>query len=161
MLNTHGTQSTLAEFEALLTGFWLTDLSNFVAYLNEVLPRINWVGFYFSDLTKLRLGPFAGKAACTEIAFNRGVCGKAFSTETIQIIPDVHEFPGHIACDARSRSELVIPFYVDGNLIGVLDVDSPELNRFTQDDARFLSEALQLLAKTNPVLSRISSLMEF
>jgi L-methionine (R)-S-oxide reductase len=136
----------LAQLEALLTGFWLTDLSNFAAFFFHEIKDINWIGFYLTDGERLRLGPFAGKPACVDIAFNRGVCGAAFTQQKLMIVDDVHEFPGHIACDAASNSELVIPFYVNGNLVGVLDVDSPLKKRFTKQEAELFSAALSLLA---------------
>ncbi len=136
----------LRELEALLTGFWLTDLANFSAFFFHEIRDINWIGFYFSDGERLRLGPFAGKPACVEIAFTRGVCGAAFTDRKIMIVADVHEFPGHITCDAASNSELVIPFFVNGKLVGVLDVDSPLKKRFSSDDATLFRDALSLLA---------------
>lgn len=139
-------QAKLTELNSLLTGYWLTDLANFSAFFFHEIPNINWIGFYLSDGKKLRLGPFAGKPACVEIAFNRGVCGAAFSSETITIVDDVHEYPSHITCDAASKSELVLPFYVNGQLKGVLDIDSPEKKRFSKSDAEFFESALKILS---------------
>jgi GAF domain-containing protein len=144
--------SLLNQLDSLLTGFWLTDLANFSAFFFYELPNINWIGFYLTDGKQLRLGPFSGKPACVEIAFSRGVCGTAFSGDKTLIVPDVHAFPGHITCDPASRSELVIPFRVGGRPVGVLDVDSPILNRFTEEEARLLSDALAILAKRCPDL---------
>ncbi|SJZ33635.1 GAF domain-containing protein [Anaerorhabdus furcosa] len=110
-------------------------LANLTACINESLDNINWVGFYFLTNNELVLGPFQGKVACTHISLDRGVCGKAASTKTIQIIKNVHEFKGHIACDSASESELVIPILVNDDVVGLLDIDSPSLNRFSERDA--------------------------
>lgn len=110
-------------------------LANLTACINESLDNINWVGFYFLANNELVLGPFQGKVACTHISLDRGVCGKAASTKTIQIIKNVHEFKGHIACDSASESELVIPILVNDDVVGLLDIDSPSLNRFSERDA--------------------------
>ena len=110
-------------------------MSNASALLYEALPDINWAGFYNvhrdGDEEFLLVGPFQGKVACVRIAKGRGVCGMAWAEDETQLVPDVHEFPGHIACDAASNSEIVIPLHMDGRVIGVLDIDSPSLNRFT------------------------------
>ena len=98
------------------------------------VPDLNWSGFYLFDGTELVLGPFQGKVACVRIALDRGVCGAAARTRTTQLVPDVHDFPGHIACDVASRSEIVIPLLQGEQLIGVWDVDSPLANRFDQED---------------------------
>lgn len=147
----------LNEIESLLTGAWLTDLSNFSAHLFLHLPQLNWVGFYLSDGKRLRLGPFQGKPACVEIAFDRGVCGKAFSSNEALIVDDVHEFPGHIACDEASRSEMVLPLIVDGKKLGVLDLDAPITKRFTEEDLVLVRDALAVLSarltKNPPVIS--------
>lgn len=136
----------LKELEALLMGFWLTDLANFSAFFFQHTKDINWLGFYLSDGKLLRLGPFAGKPACVEIAFNRGVCGAAFNQKKILIVDDVHQFPGHIACDSASQSELVLPLLIADQLVGVLDIDSPLKSRFSQKEADFFSEALKILS---------------
>lgn len=136
----------LSELEGLLTGIWITDLANFSALMFQRVPRLNWIGFYLTDGTKLRLGPFAGQPACTDIAFERGVCGAAFTKRAPLVVDDVHEFPGHIACDPKSRSEMVLPFVCGGRLVGVLDIDSPEPARFTASDLEFFSKALGLLS---------------
>ena len=137
----------LKELDAILTGFWLTDLANFSAHFYANVPDVNWIGFYLSDGERLRLGPFHGKVACTEIDFDRGVCGAAFSKREIMNVPDVHKFKGHIACDSASRSELVIPFEVNGDLCGVLDIDSPIENRFSEKEVELFTKAVELLAK--------------
>lgn len=118
----------------------LTALSNLCAYLWSVLPRINWVGFYLLQGDTLHLGPFQGKVACTRIPLGKGVCGTAAVEKCTHLVPNVHAFPGHIACDSASQSEIVIPLQKDGNLIGVLDIDSPELNRFSVAEQRVLEE---------------------
>lgn len=151
----------LSEIEALLTGFWLTDLANFSACVFHRMDRLNWAGFYLSDGKMLRLGPFVGKPACTEISFQRGVCGAAFLQKEILLVKDVHEFPGHIACDPISRSELVIPFEVNGKLIGVLDLDSPQIGRFQEQEAEILKKGLRLLALKNPNLESFPNLPAF
>ena len=117
----------------------LANLSNTIAVIFNTLPDINWSGVYFSEGDVLSLGVFQGKVACTEIPFSRGVCGAAAREMRTQRVDDVHKFPGHIACDAASRSEIVIPIISDGELIGVLDIDSPRLSRFDEEDERGLS----------------------
>ncbi|MEG0077907.1 GAF domain-containing protein [Anaerorhabdus sp.] len=111
-------------------------LSNISACINETLTNINWVGFYFQINNELVLGPFQGKVACTHIPLNRGVCGKAASTKETQVIKNVHEFEGHIACDSASESELVIPINVNNQVVALLDIDSPSLYRFNDNDAK-------------------------
>ncbi|MGE0174938.1 MAG: GAF domain-containing protein [Oligoflexales bacterium] len=148
----------ISEIEGLMTGYWLTDLANFSALIYHRLPDLNWAGFYLFDGKTLRLGPFSGKPACTEIAPTRGVCGAAFSKTEIMIVDDVHSFEGHIACDPDSRSEMVIPFKVENNLIGVLDIDSPVVSRFTSQDASLLSAGLVILARRNPKLKSFPTL---
>ncbi len=115
-------------------------LSNISALLWENVPDINWVGFYLKRDGKLILGPFQGKIACTEIAFGRGVCGKAAERESIILVPNVHEFEDHIACDCASNSEIVLPIFKNCTLYGVLDIDSPTVGRFTEDDKIGLCE---------------------
>lgn len=109
-------------------------LSNVSALLNEFLTDINWVGFYLLRDGVLHLGPFQGKVACTQIEVGKGVCGTAVAQQRTQLVPDVHLFPGHIACDSASNSEIVIPVYINHTLVGVLDIDSPSYNRFTLQD---------------------------
>ncbi|MCY1690328.1 GAF domain-containing protein [Exiguobacterium sp. SL14] len=126
------------QLDALLMGEdnQVANLSNASALLNQFLDRINWVGFYLTDTeqNQLVLGPFQGLPACVRIPFGRGVCGTSAREQTTQRIEDVHQFPGHIACDAASNSEIVIPLVKDGQTIGVLDIDSPEFNRFDEVD---------------------------
>jgi|SRR5579883_562724 len=119
----------------------LAQCANLCALLFERLADVNWVGFYFSRAGDLVLGPFQGKVACVRIPWGRGVCGTAAARRATLIVPDVHEFPGHIACDAASRSEIVVPLLRAGTLYGVLDLDSPDLARFDDADAAGL-EAL-------------------
>lgn len=126
----------------------LSVLSNVAALLWETLPRINWVGFYMADGDTLWLGPFQGKVACTRIPFGKGVCGTAAATGQVQLVPDVHQFSGHIACDAASCSEIVVPLMRNGTCIAVLDIDSPVYNRFTEGDRAALSQICSKLADT-------------
>ncbi|MCQ4164336.1 GAF domain-containing protein [Tahibacter harae] len=113
----------------------IANAANFSALVFHALPGLNWCGFYFFDGTELVVGPFQGKPACVRIAIGRGVCGTAAATRETQVVQDVHEFPGHIACDAASRSEIVVPLQdAAGRLIGVWDVDSPLPGRFDEED---------------------------
>ena len=113
----------------------IANAANFSALLYHALPDVNWVGFYFFDGKELVVGPFQGKPACVRIALTRGVCGAAATTRLTQRVADVHDFPGHIACDAASRSEIVVPLVLaDGSLLGVLDIDSPSPGRFDAVD---------------------------
>ena len=131
-----------------LTGnvpYAITNLSNAAALLWEMLPDINWAGFYKMEDGQLILYPFQGKPACTRILVGRGVCGTAVAEDATQLVPDVHEFPGHIACDSASNSEIVIPIHAGGEIWGVLDIDSPYLNRFTEEDKAGLERFVQIL----------------
>ena len=112
----------------------VTNLSNASALLNEVLEDINWVGFYLLKDDTLILGPFQGKPACVEIKVGKGVCGTAVAEDRTMLVPDVHAFPGHIACDSASNSEIVVPIHCSGKVVGVLDIDSPCLHRFDDED---------------------------
>jgi GAF domain-containing protein len=125
-----------AQLSALLSGErnFIANAAQFAAFLYHEVVGLNWAGFYLAERDQLILGPFQGKVACVRIPFGRGVCGTAALTLTSQRIEDVHAFPGHIACDSASNSELVIPMVKDGRLIGVLDLDSPQLGRFSSDD---------------------------
>ena len=124
------------QLESLSEGVdWdVTILANAAALLWESLEDINWAGFYIMRGGRLELGPFQGKTACTVIETGRGVCGTAAAEDRTQLVPDVHAFPGHIACDSASRSELVVPLHRKGELYGVLDIDSPSKGRFTESD---------------------------
>lgn len=125
-----------AQAEALLAGEYdrIANAANLSALVYHALPDLNWAGFYFFDGTELVVGPFQGLPACVRIPLDKGVCGAAASTRQTQRIADVHDFPGHIACDAASRSELVVPLVLDHALIGVFDLDSPVPGRFDVDD---------------------------
>ena len=116
----------------------IANLANASALLYEALPRLNWGGFYLLEGDRLVLGPFQGRPACIEIPVGRGVCGTAVARGETVLVPDVHAFPGHIACDSASQSELVIPLRVDGRIVGVLDIDSPVKARFDEADRQGL-----------------------
>ena len=135
------------QLSALLEGcpLPLPALSNCAALLWHSLEDINWAGFYLACGDTLVLGPFQGKPACTIIPFQKGVCGAAARTREIQLVPDVHAFPRHIACDGASRSEIVLPLVKENRLLGVMDIDSPLLNRFSQEDAQGLAGLCELL----------------
>lgn len=124
------------QVQALLTGEddMIAALANFSALLNDNLTDLNWVGFYLLKNDELVLGPFQGKVACSRIPVGKGVCGTAVATNTTQRVNDVHQFAGHIACDSASNSELVVPLRHNGKVIGVLDIDSPSLSRFSEID---------------------------
>lgn len=129
---------------------FIANLSNFAALLFNSLPQLNWVGFYLLHGTDLVLGPFQGKPACSLIATGEGVCGKAALQRAAVLVPDVRAFPGHIMCDEQSRSEMVLPLFKDDRLVGVLDMDSPVLNRFDPTDSECLQRLLrQLMAGTD------------
>jgi len=117
----------------------IANLSNVSALLNMELEELNWVGFYLMKGDELVLGPFQGKPACVRIPVGRGVCGTAVAENQVQRVHDVHEFEGHIACDAESNSEIVIPFSIDGQVAGVLDIDSPKVGRFNEIDEQGLT----------------------
>ena len=127
----------------------LANAANMSALLYEALPNLNWVGFYFLQAGELVLGPFQGKVACVRIALGRGVCGTAAERRETIIVPDVNAFPGHIACDVASRSEIVIPLIKDGRLLGVLDIDSPQIARFDEEDGAGLNAAAALLVQSS------------
>ena len=154
---------SLAEVDA----HWLPVLSNAAALLWDALDDINWAGFYLVDPAtvagvepgsgsgaepglesaspELRLGPFQGKVACVRIPFGRGVCGTAAATKTSQLVEDVHQFPGHIACDSASNSEVVVPIFEGDQVVGVLDIDSPSVARFTQEDLAGFEQVVKTL----------------
>lgn len=123
----------------------IANLSNAAALLNQYFERINWVGFYLADGQELVLGPFQGLPACVRIPFGKGVCGTSAQDGKTMRVADVHQFPGHIACDAASNSEIVVPIMKDGMCIGVLDIDSPEKNRFDELDQERLEEFVTVL----------------
>lgn len=123
----------------------VTNLANVAAILNE-MEDINWCGFYLTKDNYLYLGPFQGEAACTTIPFEKGVCGKAATEKKSVIVNDVLKFPGHIACSAKSRSEIVVPIIKDNKVVGVIDIDSPSYNRFTEKDKQLLEEVASMIA---------------
>jgi len=124
----------------------IANMANAAALIWQYLPDLNWAGFYRAVEGELVLGPFQGKAACIRIALGKGVCGTAAATRTTQRVDDVHAFPGHIACDAASASELVVPIVLEGRLVGVLDLDSPAPGRFDAEDASGCERLMTLLA---------------
>lgn len=123
----------------------VANLANASALLWQSIPDLNWAGFYLLDGDILVLGPFQGKPACTQIPVGKGVCGTAVAENATQLVADVHQFPGHIACDCASNSEIVIPLRNNGRIIGVLDIDSPLYDRFTADDKCGLEEFARIL----------------
>ncbi len=158
-LNTAATSSKAETYallqqqaEALLHGERdrIANAANLAALIWHSLPGLNWAGFYLFDGHELVLGPFMGKPACVRIALGRGVCGTAAATRTTQLVEDVHAFPGHIACDSASKSEIVLPLVRDGLLLGVLDLDSPLAARFDAEDRAGLEQLAALwLAASN------------
>jgi len=141
----------IKQLDILLTGEsnHIANLANAAALLQQFLDDINWVGFYLTEKSnnELVLGPFQGLPACIRIPFGRGVCGHAAETQTTQLVADVHAFPGHIACDAASKSEIVIPLVIDGMTYGVLDIDSPSYDRFDTIDQQYLEAFCKTLLK--------------
>lgn len=123
----------------------IASLSNAAALLWQTMEGINWAGFYKLEHDTLVLYPFQGKPACIEIPVGKGVCGTAVAEDKIQLVKNVHDFPGHIACDAASNSEIVLPIHVDGKIWGVLDIDSPEIGRFTEEDREGLEKFVKEL----------------
>jgi GAF domain-containing protein len=124
---------------------FIANAANTASVLFHMMPDVNWTGFYLFDGTELVLGPFHGKPACIRIALGRGVCGTAAAERRTIVVPNVDEFPGHIACDAASASEIVVPIVHDGALIGVLDIDSPTIGSCTEADAEFLQQIVDIL----------------
>jgi L-methionine (R)-S-oxide reductase len=135
----------LKQAESLLEGErdWVANLANAASLLYFSLEQVNWCGFYLLRGGELLLGPFMGKPACVRIPLGKGVCGTAAAKRTTQVVPDVFQFPGHIACDADSRSEIVVPMMVEDRLVGVLDIDSPVKNRFDHVDQKYLEQFVQ------------------
>ena len=135
-----------AQAEALLSGQTnrISNAANLSALLFQELPGVNWAGFYFLEGEELLLGPFQGQPACVQIPMGQGICGTAAASGLVQRVANVHEFESHIACDVNSVSELVIPLLKDGQLIGVLDIDSPLANRFSQEDEAGLAGIAQI-----------------
>lgn len=141
--------SLCAQLTAITEGipYETANLANAAALLWEHLPGINWAGFYKMQDGQLVLGPFQGKTACILIPMGRGVCGTAAAEDRTQLVHDVHQFPGHIACDCASNSEIVVPIHVGGKIWGVLDIDSPHIGRFTQEDKDGLEQFAAILEK--------------
>ena len=138
-----------AELKALTDGVphRIANLANASALIYNSLEDLNWAGVYFMEGGRLVLGPFQGKPACIEIPVGRGVCGAAVQEGKTQLVPDVHLFPGHIACDSASNSEIVVPLRVDGEIVGVLDIDSPWPGRFTEEDQTGLEAVAEIIAQ--------------
>ena len=136
-----------AQLKALVEGipYEVANLANTSALLWQEMPDINWVGFYKMEDGALVLGPFQGKPACIRIPVGRGVCGTAVAEDQVQLVYDVHDFPGHIACDCASNSEIVLPIHVGGEIWGVLDIDSPYVGRFTEDDREGLTKIVAII----------------
>lgn len=130
---------------------FIANLANASAVINENLENLNWAGFYLFDKTDLVLGPFQGKPACVRIKIGRGVCGTAAEKRETLIVSNVHEFPGHIACDAASNSEIVVPMYLGDRLLGVLDLDSFEYNNFDETDRIYLEKAVEIILKSSDI----------
>jgi L-methionine (R)-S-oxide reductase len=141
------------DLAALLAGEsdFIANAANTAALIFEVVPRLNWVGFYFLKGGELIVGPFQGKPACVRIALGKGVCGTAAAQRATLVVPDVHDFPGHIACDAASRSEIVIPLVKGTTLLGVLDIDSPERARFDAADRHGLEALAAVFLDSAPL----------
>ncbi|MEV6252034.1 GAF domain-containing protein [Nocardia sp. NPDC051911] len=141
----------IAQAEALVAGETdrIANAANLAALVFHALPDVNWVGFYFYDGRELVVGPFQGKPACVRIALGKGVCGTAAQTRTTQLVPDVHAFEGHIACDADTRSEIVVPLVRDDALIGVFDLDSPRPGRFDEVDRAGLESIAEIFFTAN------------
>lgn len=142
-------ERVIRQLEALLEGETnqISNLANASALLNQFLDRINWVGFYLMEDGELVLGPFQGLPACVRIPVGKGVCGTAVQKRRTIVVDDVHQFPGHIACDAASQSEIVVPMFKEGECIGVLDIDSPEKSRFDQLDKEMLEKFVETLVR--------------
>ena len=142
----------LAQARAMMAGERdrIANAANFSALVYHAVPQLNWCGFYFYDGNELVVGPFQGKPACVRIALGKGVCGTAAATRQTQLVPNVHDFPGHIACDSASESEIVVPMFDGhGHLIGVWDVDSPVLDRFDEDDRRGMEALVEAWIEHN------------
>lgn len=137
---------------------WLPVLANVSALVMEALDDLNWAGFYLTEVTggvpSLLLGPFQGRVACVRIAYGTGVCGVAAAADRSQLVPDVHKFAGHIACDSASNAEVVVPLHAKGSVVGVLDIDSPRLARFSEDDLA----GLEGLVRTIEAVADLSTL---
>ena len=126
---------------------WVPMMANVSAMIYDALPDLNWAGFYIVKDGVLLLGPFQGKVACVRIEKGKGVCGTAWEQDSVQLVPDVHAFPGHIACDSASNSEIVVPLHCGSEVAAVLDIDSPKFDRFSEDDRDGLMKLVQTLEK--------------
>ena len=142
-------QELIRQVDALTKGvpYEIANLANAAAAIWQALENINWAGFYRMEEGKLVLGPFQGKPACIEIPVGKGVCGTAVAENKTQLVEDVHKFPGHIACDCASNSEIVVPMYKNGEIYGVLDIDSPYYARFSKEDQAGLEALVKVLEK--------------
>ena len=147
LLKSEGYEHLAAQLRSLLEGErdLIANTANCAALLFNFLPDLNWSGFYFLKGDELLLGPFQGQVACVRIVMGKGVCGTAAARRETVLVPNVHEFPGHIACDSASNSEIVVPLVKNRQLIGVLDLDSPSFGRFDDEDARGLNELAEIL----------------
>lgn len=145
-------QTLNTQLSALIGGVphRIANLANAAALLYHTLDGLNWAGFYLLEGDTLVLGPFQGKPACIEIPVGRGVCGTAVAKDKTQLVRDVHQFPGHIACDSASNSEIVVPIRVDGKIVGVLDLDSPHVGCFAEADQAGLEEFVRILEEGWP-----------
>lgn len=139
----------VSQLQALTEGvpYLTANLANAAALLWQTLPDINWAGFYQLHKNQLILGPFQGKPACIQIPVGKGVCGRAVAENRLQRVENVHNFPGHIACDSASNSEIVLPLYCRGKIWGVLDIDSPSLNRFSSEDEAGLAAVSRVISE--------------
>lgn len=139
----------IRQLESLIDGEedLVANMANASALLHHFLANINWVGFYIWKENELVLGPFQGLPACIRIPYGKGVCGTAVKKQETIVVPNVNEFPGHIVCDAQSKSEIVVPLIKDGDILGVLDIDSPIYNRFDETDRYYLEKFVQTLIK--------------
>ncbi|MBN1638831.1 MAG: GAF domain-containing protein [Ignavibacteriales bacterium] len=142
-------EDLLKKIDSLISRDILTvsNLCNFIAAINESFSKISWIGYYFLKDEKLYLGPFQGKVACNIIKIGKGVCGKSVEKGVTLIVPNTHEYPGHIACDAGSKSEIVCPIFYKGKIMGVLDIDSYEFDAFNETDKIYLEKLLSLLVE--------------
>ena len=139
----------IMQVDALTAGvpYLVANLANVSAVIWQEMERINWAGFYLMEGGSLVLGPFQGKPACIEIAVGKGVCGTAVAERKTQLVEDVHQFPGHIACDSASNSEIVVPMYKNGEIFGVLDIDSPYYARFSEEDQAGMEALVRVLER--------------
>lgn len=146
-------ESLAQQLAALLQGEpdAIANAANMSALIYELLPDLNWAGFYFMRGSELVLGPFQGRVACVRIAVGRGVCGTAVERKASVVVPDVHAFPGHIACDSASRSELVVPLIRNGAVLGVLDLDSPHPGRFDEDDREGCEKLVRIYLEASEI----------